>query len=185
MDLDFSEDQLAIRDAIQKLCSDFGDEYWLKMDNEGGPATEFITAIAEGDWLGIAMPEAYGGAGLGITEAALMMQTVASCGGAIAASSSIHLNIFGPNPVVVFGSEEQKARMLPPLINGTQSTCFGVTEPNSGLDTSSIETRAERQGDKYIVNGCKVFTSNAQKADKILLLTRTQAKDQVRSEDVV
>ncbi len=179
MGLNFSAEQIAIRDGVQKLCADFGDEYWLKMDNEGGPAREFIDAVAAGGWLGIAMPQEYGGAGLGMTEAAVMMQTVAASGGAIAACSSIHLNIFGPNPVVVFGTEAQKARMLPPLISGKESTCFGVTEPNSGLDTSSIETRAELQGDKYIVNGRKVFTSNAQNADKILLLTRTTPKDQV------
>ena len=179
MDSNFSEDQIAIRDAIQKLCADFDDDYWLRMDKEGGPAQEFIDAVAAAGWLGIAMPEEYGGSGLGMTEAALMMQTIAASGGAIAACSSVHLNIFGPNPVVVFGSEEQKTRMLPPLIRGEESTCFAVTEPNSGLDTSSIETRAELQGDRYIVNGQKVFTTNAQNADKILLLTRTTPKDQV------
>ncbi len=180
MDSNFSQDQIAIRDAIEKLCADFDDDYWLKMDTEGGPAQAFIDAVAAAGWLGIAMPEEYGGSGLGMTEAALMMQTIAASGGAIAACSSIHLNIFGPNPVVVFGTEEQKGRMLPPLIKGEESTCFGVTEPNSGLDTSSIETRAERQGERYIVNGHKVFTTNAQKADKILLLTRTTPKDQAK-----
>ncbi|HJP21693.1 MAG TPA: acyl-CoA dehydrogenase family protein, partial [Alphaproteobacteria bacterium] len=113
MDSNFSEDQIAIRDAIQKLCADFDDDYWLRMDKEGGPAQEFIDAVAAAGWLGIAMPEEYGGSGLGMTEAALMMQTIAAC-------SSVHLNIFGPNPVVVFGSEEQKTRMLPPLISGEE-----------------------------------------------------------------
>ena len=135
--------------------------------------------MADGGWLGIAMPTEYGGAGLGVTEAALMMQTVAECGGAFSAASSIHMNIFGPNPITVFGTEEQKQRFLPPLIEGKERTCFGVTEPNSGLDTTSLQTKAEKKGDRYIVNGRKLWISTAQHADKIMLLARTTAKEDV------
>ncbi len=179
MDFNFNDDQLAIRDAIQKLCEKYDDDYWLKKEKEGGPPDDFIQDMADGGWLGIAMPEAYGGAGLGVTEAAIMMQTVAECGGAFSAASSIHINIFGPNPIAVFGTEEQKERMLIPLIAGKERSCFGVTEPNSGLDTSAIETRAVRDGDKYIVNGRKVFISTAQHAQKIMLLARTTPLDEV------
>ena len=124
------------------------------------------------------MPTEYGGAGLGIGEAAVLMHTVAKSGGAMSAASAIHINIFGPNPIVVFGSPEQKERWLPPLISGQMRTCFGVTEPTAGLNTSHIQTRAIRDGDQYIVNGQKMWTSTAQEADKILLLARTTPIDE-------
>jgi acyl-CoA dehydrogenase len=136
--------------------------------------------MAEGNWLGIAMPEEYGGAGLGITEATLLMQAVAESGACMSGASAIHLNIFGLNPVVVFGTEEQKRRMLPPVIAGHDKACFGVTEPNAGLNTTQITTRAERRGDRYIINGAKIWTSTAQVASKILLLARTTPLDQVK-----
>ncbi|MFT4564723.1 MAG: acyl-CoA dehydrogenase [Gammaproteobacteria bacterium] len=173
-----SDDQLAIRDAVTKLCSDFDAEYWLECDNEGRFPQEFVAAIADGGWLGIAIPEEFGGSGLGITEAALMMQAVTQSGAGFTGASAIHLNVFGLNPVVVFGTDEQKQRMLPPLIRGEQKACFGVTEPNAGLDTLSLETRAERSGDGYLVNGQKHWTSMAQRADKILLLARTSPKNE-------
>ncbi|MDA0824272.1 MAG: acyl-CoA/acyl-ACP dehydrogenase, partial [Proteobacteria bacterium] len=153
-----SDEQLAIRDAVAKLCSDFDADYWLECDNEGRFPQEFVAAIADGGWLGIAMPEEFGGSGLGITEASLMMQAVTQSGAGFTGASAIHLNVFGLNPVVVFGTDEQKQRMLPPLIRGEQKACFGVTEPNAGLDTLSLETRAERSGDGYIVNGQKHWT---------------------------
>ena len=173
-----SDDQLAIRDAVAKLCSDFDADYWLECDNEGRFPQEFVAAIAEGGWLGIAMPEEFGGSGLGITEASLMMQAVTQSGAGFTGASAIHLNVFGLNPVVMFGTTEQKQRMLPPLIRGEQKACFGVTEPNAGLDTLSLETRAERSGDGYIVNGQKHWTTMAQRADKILLLARTSPKNE-------
>ena len=111
--------------------------------------------MADGNWLGIAMPEEYGGAGLGITEAALLMQAVAESGACMSGASAIHINIFGLNPVVVFGTEAQKRRMLPPLIAGRDKACFGVTEPNAGLNTTQITTRAERRGDRYVINGTR------------------------------
>ncbi len=180
MDFDFTDDQLAIRDAMKKLCEKYDDDYWLKKEKAGGMPDDFIQDMADGGWLGIAMPTEYGGSGLGVTEAAIMMQTVAESGGAFSAASSIHINIFGPNPIAVFGSEAQKQRWLPPLIAGKERSCFGVTEPNSGLDTSSIQTKAVRDGDKYIVNGRKVFISTAQNAHKIMLLARTTAKEDVK-----
>ncbi|MEX2616219.1 MAG: acyl-CoA dehydrogenase family protein [Alphaproteobacteria bacterium] len=177
----FTEDQIAIRDAIEKICNDFGDEYWLDRDRTGEFPEDFFQAFAQGGWLGIAMPEEYGGAGQGITEASLMMQAIAESGAGFSGASAIHLNIFGLNPVVVFGTDEQKRRMLPPLIAGREKACFGVTEPDAGLDTTNLTTRAEKQSNGgYIVNGRKIWTSTAQEADKILLLARTAPRDASR-----
>ena len=175
-----SDDRLAIRDAMSKLCTDFDADYWLECDNEGRFPQEFVDAIGSGGWLGVAMPEEYGGSGFGITEASLMMQAVTESGAGFSGASAIHLNVFGLNPVVVFGTEAQKQRMLPPMLRGEKTACFGVTEPNAGLDTLSIETRAERSGDGYVVNGQKHWTSMAQRADKILLLARTTPMDEVK-----
>lgn len=169
---DTSERQ-AIRDAVRAICDRFDDEYWREKDDTASFPYEFSAAIAEGGWLGIAMPEEYGGANLGVTEAAIMMQTIGSSAGAFAACSTVHINIFGPHTIVVHGSEEQKARFLPPLIAGTERACFGVTEPDAGLDTTKLSTRAVRDGDHYVIDGRKIWTSTAQQADKILLLTRT------------
>ena len=173
MDFDFSEDQLAIRHQIERLCSRYDDQYWLERDEQGGFPEDFYQTMAEGGWLGIAMPEEYGGGGLGITEAALMMQTIAESGACLSGCSAIHLNIFGPNCIVKFGNDQQKAAALPPLIDGTSKACFAVTEPDAGLNTTAINTRAERRGDYYLVNGTKVWTSTAQVADKMLLIART------------
>ena len=173
MEFSFSTDQKAIRDAALRICEKFDDEYWLAKDHTGHPPEEFVQAIVEGGWLGIAMPEKYGGSGLGITEAAILMQTLGASGGAFSATSAIHVNIFGLNPIVVFGSEEQKQRILPPVIRGQDRCCFGVTEANAGLETTRIETWAEPAGDHYVVNGSKIWTSTAQTANKIMLLVRT------------
>ena len=144
MDFSLTPDQLAIRDAVQKICAGFDDDYWLEHDNSGEFPTEFYDAVADGGWLGIAMPEEYGGAGLGVTDAALMMHAVALSAGAMSAASAIHTNIFGPHPIVVFGTEEQRQRWLPSLIQGQKKACFGVTEADAGLNTTSIKTFAER-----------------------------------------
>ena len=180
MDFALTDAQQQIRDEILKLCARFDDEYWLERDRTATFPDDFFAAMAEGGWLGIAMPEEYGGAGLGITEAAIMMQAVAESGACMSGASAIHLNIFGLNPVVVFGTEEQKRRMLPPLIAGQDKACFGVTEPNAGLNTTQITTRADRRGDRYVINGTKIWTSTAQVANKILLLARTTPLDQVK-----
>ena len=177
MELSFSDEQQSIRDAIAKLCAKYDDDYWLKRDKEGGFPEDFVKDLADGGWLGIAMPPEFGGSGLGVTEAALMMQTIAESGAGFSGASAVHINLFGPHPIVVHGTEEQKQRFLPALIRGEDRTCFGVTEPNAGLDTSRIETKAEWDGSKYVVNGRKLWTSTAQSANKILLLARTTPRD--------
>uniref|UniRef100_UPI00356AC1B0 acyl-CoA dehydrogenase family protein n=1 Tax=Immundisolibacter sp. TaxID=1934948 RepID=UPI00356AC1B0 len=173
MDFALTADQQAICEQIERLCAPFDDHYWFERDHDGAFPLDFVKAMADGGWLGIAMPEAYGGAGLGITEAALMMQTIAASGACLSGASAIHLNLFGPNVVVKFGSEEQRQRFLPPLIRGEQRACFAVTEPNTGLDTTHLKTFARREGDRYTVHGQKVWTSNAQHAHKMLLIART------------
>lgn len=173
MNFELNEDQQSICASIQKLCAQFGDDYWLAKDRDAEFPHEFHRAFADGGWLGVAMPERYGGAGLGITEAALMMQTVAASGAAMGGASAIHMNIFGLNPVVVFGSEEQKQRWLPPMIAGKEKACFAVTEPNAGLDTAHLQTTAKLNGDHYLMSGAKVWISTAQVAQKMLILART------------
>ena len=176
MDISLSEDQRAIHDSVSKICARFGDDYWTECDQTPRFPDEFHKAMAEAGWLGITMPEELGGAGLGVTEAAIMMHAVTSGGGGFSAASTIHINLFGPHAIVVHGTAEQKARWLTPLIKGEQKACFGVTEPNAGLDTTSIETFARRTNDGYIVKGRKIWTTTAQEADKILILARTVPK---------
>ena len=173
-------EQQEIREQTLRICADFGDDYWRAHDQGAGFPTAFHAALAAGGWLGVCMPEEYGGAGLGLAEAAVMMQAVAESGACMSGASAIHMNIFGLNPVVVFGTEAQKRRMLPPLVAGTDKACFGVTEPNVGLNTTELKTRAERVGDRYVVNGQKMWISTAQVATKILLLARTTPLDRVR-----
>lgn len=173
MDFDLTEEHLAIVDAVSKVCSEFDDEYWSEKDRNAEFPHEFHRAMAQGGWLGITMPEEMGGSGLGVTEAALMMNAVGKGGGAAAAMSTLQINLFAPQPIVVLGTPEQKERMLRPLISGSEKTCFGVTEPNAGLNTTAIRTFAEKVQGGYRVNGSKIWTSTAQEADNILLLTRT------------
>ncbi|MDB5512638.1 MAG: putative acyl-CoA dehydrogenase [Enterovirga sp.] len=180
MDFALTGEQEAIQEAVGAICAGFDDEYWLKRDKEGGFPTDFYDAMAEGGWLGICVPEAYGGSGLGITEAALMMRTIAESGAGMSGASALHINVFGLNPVVVFGTEEQKQRMLPPMVKGLEKSCFAVTEPNTGLNTTQLKTRAVLKGDRYVVNGQKVWISTAQVANKILLLARTTPLEEVR-----
>ena len=175
MGLSLTPSQQEIREAILRVCARFPDDYWLARDTDGAFPHEFHKALAEAGWLGIAMPEAYGGSGLGITEAAVMMQAVAESGAALSGASAVHMNIFGLNPVVVFGTEEQKRRWLPPLIAGKERACFAVTEPNTGLNTRKLKTKAERRDGGYIVSGQKVWISTAQVAEKVLLLARADA----------
>lgn len=178
MNFAFTPDQLQIQSAIEKLCAPFDADYWLAKDQVGGFPYDFHEALANAGWLGIAMPQEYGGAGLGITEAALMMRTISASGAGLSGASAIHMNIFGLHPVVVFGTHEQKQRWLPPLIAGKDRACFGVTEPNAGLNTLKLSTKAEKQGDHYLVSGQKIWISTAQVANKILLLARTTPIDQ-------
>ena len=181
MNFDLTEDQIAIRNAVAAVCADFDDEYWLRKDREGGFPEDFYSAMAQAGWLGIAMPAEYGGSGLGISEAAIMMEAVSGSGAGLSGASAIHMNVFGLHPVVVYGNEQQKRRWLPPIINGQNKACFGVTEPNTGLNTLALKTMAVRKGDKYVVHGQKVWISTAQVAHKILLLARTTPLEDVKS----
>jgi acyl-CoA dehydrogenase len=173
MNFAWSPEQEQLRAAIERVCTPFDADYWLRKDREGGFPDDFHRALADAGWLGIAMPEAHGGAGLGISDAALMMHTIAASGAGLSGASAVHMNIFGLHPVVVFGSDEQKSRWLPPLIAGEDRACFAVTEPNTGLNTLKLKTRAVRDGDHYRVSGQKVWISTAQVANKVLLLART------------
>jgi acyl-CoA dehydrogenase len=180
MDFTLNQEQQQIRDEVLKLCARFDDAYWLEKDRTGDFPHELHAALAEAGWLGIAMPEEYGGANLGITEAVVLMQAVAESGAAMSGASAVHINIFGLHPVVVFGTDEQKRRMLPPLIAGKDKACFAVTEPDAGLDTTALKVRAERRGDDYVISGQKIWISTAQVANKILILARTTPLDQVK-----
>ena len=179
MDFQLTDEQEAIRSEVRRLCSRFDDDYWREKDKSHSFPEEFYQAFAEGGWLGIAMPEEYGGAGCGITEAALIMQEASASGGCAAAASTVHMNIFGANPLVVHGSAEQKAAYLPKIASGKIKVAFGVTEPETGLDTTHLKTKAVRKGDHFVVNGRKVWISTAQVASKILLLARTTPLEQV------
>jgi len=179
MDFALTPEQQAIDEAVGRICAGFGDDYWLTRDREGGFPHAFYDALAAEGWLGICTAEEHGGAGLGILEAAVMMRRIAQSGAGLSGASAVHINIFGLNPVAVFASSEQKARMLPPMAAGRAKACFGVTEPSTGLDTTRLRLRAERRGDRYVVNGQKVWISTAQVADNILLLARTTPLDQV------
>lgn len=179
MNFELTEDQELIRKSVAELVKRFDDQYWMEKDRAHEFPVEFYNAIAEGGWLGMTIPEEYGGHGLGITEATILLEEVARSGGGMNAASSIHLSIFGMHPVVVHGSEELKARTLPRIVSGDLHVCFGVTEPGAGLDTSRISTFAKRDGDHYVVNGRKVWISKALESEKILLLTRTQRYDEV------
>jgi acyl-CoA dehydrogenase len=180
MDFSLSDEQSAIRESVKRICDRFGDDYWRAHDDSGEFPAEFHRAIADGGWLGIAMPEEYGGAALGVSEAAILMHTIAGSAGAMAAASSVHINIFGPHPIVVHGTAEQKQRWLPPLIKGETRVCFGVTEPDAGLDTGRLKTRADNVQDGYVVHGQKIWTTTAREADKILMLARTTPREQCR-----
>jgi acyl-CoA dehydrogenase len=180
MDFSLSAEQEAIRDAVGRICARFGDDYWLAKDRDGGFPEDFHRAFADDGWLGVCIPQAYGGSGLGVTEAALMMQAIAESGAGLSGASALHMNIFGLNPVVVFGSDEQKKRMLPPLIAGRDKACFAVTEPNVGLDTLKLKTKAVRQNDeRYLLSGQKIWISTAQVATKMLILARTTPLEEV------
>lgn len=176
MDIDLSEEQQAIHNSVTQLCAQFSDEYWTKCEEEVRFPEEYYRMMADQGWLGITMPEEVGGSNLGVTEAAIMMHACTMSNGGYSAASAIHINLFGPHSIVVHGTPEQKQRFLKPLVEGKEKACFGVTEPDAGLDTTSISTFAKKVDGGYVVNGRKMWTSTGQEADKILLLTRTTAK---------
>ena len=172
MNFSITPEQKAIREGVAQICAKFDESYWLEKDRNAAFPFEFAKAFADAGWFGAIFPEECGGAGLGLTEAAIIMMEVGRLG--LAACSSLHMNMFGVQPIVKFGNDEQKRRFLPPIIAGTDRACFGVTEPDAGLNTTRIRTFAKRLDTHYVVNGSKVWTSTAQHANKILLLTRTQ-----------
>jgi len=180
VDFSLTDDQQNVRDAVLKHCSQFSDDYWLDLDNKGEFPLEFHKSMADAGWLGIAMPEAVGGANLGIAEAALMMQAIAESGAGMTGASSVHMPVFGLQPVNIFGTEAQQQAWLPPIISGADKVCFGVTEPNTGLDTTRLKTRAEKRDGGYLVNGEKIWISTAQVANKMLLLARTTPLEDVK-----
>jgi acyl-CoA dehydrogenase len=173
MDFEWSEEQLMIHREVSRLCAKFDDSYWLECDLEHRFPWEFFHAIAEAGWLGVAIPEKYGGAGLGITEASIVLNAIASSGAGMNGGTAIHTSLFGFNPVVKHGSEEMKEKYLPLAVSGELHVAFGVTEPDAGTDTTRITTFARREGDQFIINGKKVWISKAKEASKVLLLTRT------------
>jgi len=180
MDFSLTPQQREVRELTERLCRRFDDAYWLVKDQRAEFPDEFYRAVADAGLLGIAMPEQYGGSGLGIAEAAVLMGTIAESGACMSGASAVHMNIFGLNPVVVFGNDEQKRRMLPPLIRGEHKACFAVTEPDAGLNTAAIRTKAERQGAHYVISGQKIWISTAQVAHKALILARTTPFDEVK-----
>lgn len=178
---DEREDMLnSIREGVRGVVRKFDADYWLERDEDGRFPDEFHRAMADAGWLGITMPEEYGGSGLGVTEAAIMMHEVAGHGGGMAAASSVHINLFGPHPIVVFGTHEQKSEWIPRLVAGQDKVAFGFTEPDAGLNTTRIKTFAEKVPGGYRVRGQKVWTSTAQVASKIMLLTRTTRYEECR-----
>jgi len=174
MTIEFTPEQQQIKDSVARLCAQFDDQYWLDRDTDGRFPEEFCRALVDAGWMGIAMPEAYGGSGLGITEAALLGQAITESGAGNAGFAAISIGIFGLNPVVRYGTEEQKQRWLPPVIRRDDVACFAVTEPNTGLDTTRLKTKAVRDGSRYIVKGEKIWTSTALESNKMLLIARTR-----------
>ncbi len=179
MDFETTEEHQLIRDAIRKICADFPDEYWSKCDDGHLFPWDFYNALAEAGWIGIAIPEQYGGSGRGITEASIVLEEVAASGAAMNGASSIHLSIFGMHPVVKYGSEDMKQKYLPRVATGDLHVAFGVTEPDAGTDTSSITTTARLDGDQYLVKGRKVWTTKALDSERVLLLVRTESREAV------
>jgi alkylation response protein AidB-like acyl-CoA dehydrogenase len=177
--IQISDSQRTVREAISKICSKFPDKYWLHTDKTKKFPSELHSALAEDGWLGICMLLEYGGSDLGILEAAIMMQTIAEFGASMTGASAVHMNIFGLEPVVKFKTEEQKKRFLIPFIKGKECACFGVTEPNTGLDMLRFQSPATRDGDYYILRGSKIWISTAQFEEKILTLTRAMPLDKV------
>ncbi|MHA1114460.1 MAG: acyl-CoA dehydrogenase family protein, partial [Alphaproteobacteria bacterium] len=173
MDFEFTDEQLAVRDGIAKVCEGFDDSYWLDKDDKHEFPFDFAEAVRDAGYLGVVMPEEFGGSGLGWVEGALVMQTIAESGGCLAACSAVHMNMFGPMAMVKHGTDEQRGRWVDRLLTLKDRSCFGVTEPGAGIDTTRLTTKAEWDGKQYIVSGQKIWTSTAQEANKVLLITRT------------
>jgi len=176
----FSDTQLTVRDAIAKICSNFPDDYWMEHDMKEEYPHELHAALAKDGWIGIALPEDLGGAGLGISEATMMMQTISESGAGMGGCQSLHANVYATQPIAKFATQEQRERFLPKLISGKVRACFGVTEPNTGLETLKLRTTALKSGDHYSVSGQKIWISSAQVATKMILLARTTPLEEVK-----
>jgi alkylation response protein AidB-like acyl-CoA dehydrogenase len=177
MDFALTEQQELIRKEVATLARSFSADYWLDKDRKAEYPWEFVKAFAAGGWLGAIIPEEYGGSGLGVTEASLVLHEICVAGAGTSGASPIHFYMFPPMPVIKHGAEALKRRVLPRIATGEIVMSFGVTEPNAGTDTSRIETRAEPRGDGFVVHGRKVWNTNAQQATHILLLARTAPRD--------
>src|SRR5215510_7300774 len=177
MDFALTEQQELIRKEVATLARSFPADYWLEKDKSGEYPWEFVKAFGAGGWLGAVIPEEYGGSGLGVTEAAILLHEICAAGAGTTGASPIHFYMFPPMPVIKHGSDELKRRYLPEIATGEIVMSFGVTEPNAGTDTSRIQTRAERRGDRFVVNGRKVWNTNARHATHMLLLARTSPRD--------
>jgi acyl-CoA dehydrogenase len=178
MDFDLSPEQISLREESMKLAKKFDYDYWYKTDNDAAYPWDFVKAFRENDYLGMMIPEEYGGAGAGVVDAALMLHSIAASGAGTSGAAAIHFYMFPPAPIINHGSEEMKRKYLPKIAAGELLMAFGVTEPTAGTDTSRIKTRAERQEDgTWLISGQKVWTTNAQNAHKILLLCRTSPRD--------
>ncbi|MYF10904.1 MAG: acyl-CoA dehydrogenase [Gammaproteobacteria bacterium] len=178
MEFSGTEEHQLIRDSVRKLCAGFPDEYWSEKDEAHEFPWDFYNAMADAGFVGIAIPEDYGGSGRGITEASIVLEEVAASGAAMNGCSSLHLSIFGMHPVVKHGSEAMKQRYLPRVVSGDLHVAFGVTEPDAGTDTTSLKTAARRDGDHYMVKGRKVWTTKALDSERVLLLVRTTPQEQ-------
>jgi acyl-CoA dehydrogenase len=178
MDFPPTQEHDLLRESIRRVCADFPDAYWARCDERREFPWEFYRALAAGGWIGIAIPEAYGGIGRGIVEASIVLEEVAASGAAMNGASAIHLSIFGMHPVVRHGSESMRRKYLPRVASGELHVAFGVTEPDAGTDSTSIRTFARRDGDRYLVRGRKVWTSKALESERVLLLTRTTPPEQ-------
>jgi acyl-CoA dehydrogenase len=176
----FTDVQLDVKSSIEKICSKFPDEYWAKRDDTEEYPNELHTALARDGWIGIALPEEYGGSGLGISEATMMLQSISQSGAGMAGAQSVHANVYATQPVAKFATSHQRQSMLPELIRGDCRTCFAVTEPNTGLETLKLRTQAVRDGDDYLISGQKIWISSAQVATKMILLTRTTPLEEVK-----
>lgn len=183
MDFSLTDVQKQVQETVRALAAKYDLEYWREKDRTGEYPWEFVRELAKGGWLGAIIPEEYGGYGMGITEAALILHEIAASGAGTSGASAVHFYMFPPMPIIKYGSEEMKRKYLPAIARGELLMAFGVTEPNAGSDTSRISTRAEKRGDKWVINGQKVWSTNAQNAQKILLLTRTSPRDEKRPFD--
>ena len=180
MDFEESDEQRLIRQSVAKLCQEFPDDYWEQHDREGVFPDDFFNRMAAAGWIGVAMPERYGGAGKGIQEAAIILEEVAASGAAMNGATAIHLSIFGMHPVVKHGSEAMREKYLPLVASGEMHVAFGVTEPDAGSDTTAIETFARREDGHYLVRGRKVWTRKAMESERVLLLVRTTPRVEVK-----